>query len=217
MSAAVAIGNTVVARTAADGFFAQLADASRRVLLLDYDGTIAPFSVHRNRAFPYPTIPELLDCIMSTCRTRVAVITGRVTHEIPPLLGLRPHPEIWGTHGMERLHADGRYRVSSASAMNYGTRLPRPPHRCVKRVWNGWLRSNRGAVALALARLGCPSGRRGEGEGLPRAVPAGVAFPSAAVGIRWWIGASHPDAQQGGCRTDDTYGNWQCARGLSRR
>jgi trehalose-phosphatase len=81
------------------------------VLLLDYDGTIAPFSANRHRALPYPTVPELLDCIMSTCHTRVALITGRSAREIPSLLGINPHPEIWGTYGMERLRPNGEYSV----------------------------------------------------------------------------------------------------------
>jgi len=85
------------------------------VLLLDYDGTIAPSSAQRHRAFPYPTIPELLDCIMSTCRTRVLLISGRSAREIPPLLGLNPHPEILGIYGIERLHADDRYFVDHVS------------------------------------------------------------------------------------------------------
>ncbi len=109
MSTAVAMKTPVLARTVSDVFFDQLSDARQRVLLLDYDGTIAPFCVQRNRAFPYPTVPELLDCIMSTCRTRVSLISGRAAREIPPLLGIHPHPEIWGTHGMERLYPDGRY------------------------------------------------------------------------------------------------------------
>jgi trehalose-phosphatase len=92
-----------------------LGRARDRVLLLDYDGTIAPFSVQRHRAFPYPTIPELLDCIMSTCRTRVLLISGRSAREIPPLLGLNPHPEIWGTYGIERLRSDGQYFVAHVS------------------------------------------------------------------------------------------------------
>lgn len=96
-------------------FFDRLAEARERVLLLDYDGTIAPFSVERNRAFPYPTVPELLDCIISTCGTRVVLISGRAAREIPPLLGLTPHPEIWGTHGRERLEANGRYAVMHVS------------------------------------------------------------------------------------------------------
>ncbi len=100
---------TAVLKAEPSIFFEQLCGAPHRVLLLDYDGTVAPFQVDRSRAFPYPSIPELLDCIASTCHTRVALITGRAAHEIPPLLGLDPHPEIWGTYGMERLYTDGRY------------------------------------------------------------------------------------------------------------
>ena len=116
MSTAIAIRSIVAVKTASDLFFEQLSGARSRVLLLDYDGTIAPFSVQRNRAFPYPTVPELLDCIMSTCRTRLVLITGRAAREIPPLLGLDPHPEVWGASGFERLCADGRYEVGRLSA-----------------------------------------------------------------------------------------------------
>lgn len=96
-------------------FFQQITDAKRRVLLVDYDGTIAPFQVDRTKAVPYPSIPELLDSIMATCGTRVVLISGRSAREIPPLLGLRPHPEIWGSHGFERLLSDGRYEIGYLS------------------------------------------------------------------------------------------------------
>jgi trehalose 6-phosphate phosphatase len=112
MSTAVTTRTAVAMRSPSDLFFEQLSRAGERLLLLDYDGTIAPFSVHRNRAFPYASVPELLDCIMSTCRTRVLLISGRLAREIPPLLGLNPHPEIWGTYGIERLHADGSYQLA---------------------------------------------------------------------------------------------------------
>jgi trehalose 6-phosphate phosphatase len=112
MSIAYGISADVAASTPCDLFFEQLCRSRVRVLLLDYDGTIAPFSANRHRAVPYPTVPELLDCIMSTCRTRVALISGRAAREIPSLLGLHPHPEIWGTYGIERLLADGHYSVA---------------------------------------------------------------------------------------------------------
>ena len=93
-------------------FFDRLPESRERILLLDYDGTIAPFSVNRNQAFPYPAVPELIDSIMSTCRTRVALISGRAAKEIPPLLGLNPHPEIWGSYGTERLDSSGKYSLA---------------------------------------------------------------------------------------------------------
>jgi len=114
MSATLAIASALTA-SIPTRFFDRLSQSRERVLLLDYDGTIAPFSTHRNRAFPYPNVPELLDCIMSTCQTHVALISGRAAREIPPLLGLNPHPEIWGTGGIERLDVDDKYSVADLS------------------------------------------------------------------------------------------------------
>src|SRR5262245_61968454 len=90
-------------------FMQDVAAATERVLILDYDGTIAPFSAHRLPAFPYPGVSETLRQIMTLCRTRLIVASGRAAHELIPLLGMIPPPEIWGTHGAERVYADGRY------------------------------------------------------------------------------------------------------------
>jgi trehalose 6-phosphate phosphatase len=46
---------------------------------------------------------------MSQCRTRVIIASGRAAHEVTSLLGMIPPPEIWGTHGAERVYANGRY------------------------------------------------------------------------------------------------------------
>lgn len=83
--------------------------------MLDYDGTIAPFTRDRKRAVPYASIPELLDSISNTCRTRLVLISGRSATEIQPLLGLRLRPEIWGSHGLERLHPDDRSELAFIS------------------------------------------------------------------------------------------------------
>jgi trehalose 6-phosphate phosphatase len=89
-------------------FLDLLRSATERVLLLDYDGTLAPFSVDRDHAFPYPEIPGLIARIIAT-GTRVVLVSGRPARELIPLSGIHPHPEIWGSHGMERLQADGSY------------------------------------------------------------------------------------------------------------
>jgi len=96
-------------------FLQEVGSAKERVLILDYDGTIAPFSAHRLHAFPYPGISEILHRIMTECRTRLIVASGRAAHELIPLLGMIPPPEIWGTHGAERLYADGRYEEIEVS------------------------------------------------------------------------------------------------------
>jgi len=91
-------------------FFNQLRSASTRVLMLDYDGTLAPFQIDRDRAFPYPEVPRLLGRII-TSRTRVVLISGRPVQEVVLLSGVHPHPEIWGSHGLERLQTDGSYHI----------------------------------------------------------------------------------------------------------
>ncbi len=93
-------------------FFDKLRRAPARVLLLDYDGTLAPFTPDRTRAFPYREIPELVSRIMRH-GTRVVFISGRPATELVFLMGIHPHPEIWGSHGTERLYADGAYEVDA--------------------------------------------------------------------------------------------------------
>jgi trehalose 6-phosphate phosphatase len=93
-------------------FLERVRSASSRVLLLDYDGTLAPFVVDRTLALPYPEVPSLIARIMAT-GTRVVLISGRPVRELLLLSGISPQPEIWGSHGLERLRADGRYEVSS--------------------------------------------------------------------------------------------------------
>lgn len=95
-------------------FFVRLRTAPARALLLDYDGTLSPFTPDRTRAFPYPEIPELVSKIMRH-NTRVVLVSGRAATELLFLSGIHPHPEIWGSHGAERLYPDGSYEVESPS------------------------------------------------------------------------------------------------------
>ena len=90
-----------------ESFFDEVARSSKRALLLDYDGTLAPFSIDRDRAFPYPGVRDLLDTIVEAGHTRVVVISGRSVESLVPLLGLQKRPELWGSHGMERMDQDG--------------------------------------------------------------------------------------------------------------
>lgn len=80
-------------------------------LILDYDGTLAPFCKDRYCAFPYPGVSPLLFKIMQTGRTRVVLVSGRPAGELIPLLGIFPFPEIWGLHGLQRLLPDGECRT----------------------------------------------------------------------------------------------------------
>ncbi len=76
---------------------------------------MAPFTRDRRRASPYSSVPGLLSQIMMTCSTRLIIVSGRSAREIPRLLRIQPLPEIWGSHGVERLHPDGRYEELDVS------------------------------------------------------------------------------------------------------
>ncbi len=91
-----------------DGFFQSLAVANESMLLLDFDGTLAPFRVDPSKVRPWPGVTELLGRIRQRARTRLAIVTGRPAADVSLLLGLYPPVEIWGLHGAERLYPDGR-------------------------------------------------------------------------------------------------------------
>ena len=143
------------------GFYAELATAGERVLMLDYDGTLAPFKIRPDQAVPYPGITDLLDALMAQGDTRVVIVSGRRASEVAALLSLRQPPEIWGAHGWERMSDDGsvivqdtpdaiRQALESAEAgaeafRRVGARLERKPA-SVALHW-------RGLPAIKIARL----------------------------------------------------------------
>lgn len=96
-------------------FARRLAEAPQRLLMLDYDGTLAPFRTRRDEATPYPGVRERLRHLMAEPRNRVLVISGRSIDSLRPLLGVEPPPEIWGSHGIERL-VEGEYRTADVAA-----------------------------------------------------------------------------------------------------
>jgi trehalose-phosphatase len=90
-----------------DRFLDRVGQAPRSALLLDYDGTLAPFTVNRRQAFAYGGVIPRLREIMAGGWTRLVVITGRDAREVIGLLGIDPPPEVWGSHGSQRLRPDG--------------------------------------------------------------------------------------------------------------
>ncbi len=99
-----------------DQFFGGFVGDHVPLLLLDYDGTLAPFRVDRSKAKPFKGVREVLGRIQAERQTRIVVITGRPACEISLLL--RGYPpvmeqpvEVWGLHGAERLHPDGRREI----------------------------------------------------------------------------------------------------------
>jgi len=94
--------------------FLKKLEVERSLLLLDYDGTLAPFQIDPEKAVPYPGVVERLEKIMESARTRLIIVSGRAIDSLLPLLPLDPLPEIWGCHGGERLVA-GKKSVKALS------------------------------------------------------------------------------------------------------
>lgn len=104
-----------------DEFFRSFSANAHPLLLLDYDGTLAPFRVDRHRARPYTGVREALARIQGNGRTRIVVISGRPAKEICPLLRgnppvLKDPVEVWGLHGAERMFVDGHRELEQAPA-----------------------------------------------------------------------------------------------------
>jgi len=91
-----------------DSLLKAVASSRQSLLMLDYDGTLAPFRKNREQAFPYAGISSVLQEILRTTNTRVVIISGRDAQEVVALLALEPRPEVWGLHGLQRLGKIGR-------------------------------------------------------------------------------------------------------------
>ncbi|UCE65271.1 MAG: trehalose-phosphatase [Candidatus Zixiibacteriota bacterium] len=89
-------------RISLDTFFTALKSAKHRILMLDYDGTLSPFTEDRDNALPYPDVKSILEEIISQGNTRLIIISGRPINVLKNLLGLKHLPEMWGSHGAER-------------------------------------------------------------------------------------------------------------------
>jgi len=141
----------------------------RRVLLLDYDGTLAPYSVDRLRAIPYPGVLDLLEGIADDGRTRLAIVTGRFVRELAGLIPLRI--EMWGSHGLERLSPDGAYDAAA---------VPPEARRWVSRAAR-WIAAGRWAGVLERKPFGFSLHARGAPEAFAEARAAFLAkFGSSA-------------------------------------
>ena len=97
-------------------FIDELRKSAFSVLLLDYDGTLAPFSLDRDVAVPYPGVRAVLQNIADSGRTRIVILTGRDATQIGPLLRVDPAPEVWGAHGLQRLLPSGNNELPELDA-----------------------------------------------------------------------------------------------------
>lgn len=123
----------------------RILNSARKILILDYDGTLAPFNPDPSRAVPYPGMTGLLRKIRDAGGI-VLFLTGREPEEIVELIGLSPPFETWGCHGMVRLDSDGKRHAPVLpeyllSALDETERL-------VKGIGTGRVERKAGGVAL---------------------------------------------------------------------
>ena len=105
----------------AAGLERSLRSAARSVLMLDYDGTLAPFHVNRFAATPYPGVEDRLVTLSAIPQVRLVLVSGRFARELRELLRPGIQAEIWGSHGRERLGSDGTYDLFALSPMQRDT------------------------------------------------------------------------------------------------
>lgn len=77
-----------------------VAGASHRLLMLDYDGTLAPFSADRDQAVPPARTRELLERLAAGTGTELAIVSGRPMRQLEGLVGALPVTLV-GEHGWD--------------------------------------------------------------------------------------------------------------------
>jgi trehalose 6-phosphate phosphatase len=94
---------------------ADVARQGRGVLMLDFDGTLAPFREDPDTVEPWPGVTPLLDAMLAAGHSRIVIVTGRSVAEGFPWLRTSHPLEVWGSHGRERRLPDGTYRITGIS------------------------------------------------------------------------------------------------------
>ena len=110
-------------------FLHRLAHAPAALLVLDYDGTLAPFQRERMEARPYPGVLARLARLGQLARTQqqfclpadlqcgFVLLSGRPADEVAELLRPLEGFAVHGAHGLELRRADGsRHRLPLAPA-----------------------------------------------------------------------------------------------------
>ena len=156
-----------------DRFFVQLMDARERILLLDYDGTLAPFHARPERANPYPRVAAIIKQIVERASTRVVVVSGRRLADLRGPLARIRHTEVWGEDGWQRRTADGahhayrpasgaqrRLQIADARARRLGMSGARVERKVASVAvhWRGMAGAAAAAVRDKLAQSWCDLG-----------------------------------------------------------
>jgi trehalose-phosphatase len=158
--------------------------ARHRLLMLDYDGTLAPFTVAREEARAPRRTLELLERIARSTHTTLAIVTGRPLLELERLVGDLPAIVV-GEHGWERRAPDGSI-VRRALAPAVAAKLEAADRAARDCGWGELLERKRSGVVLHTRALPGARARELEAscmhEWQPLAV-AGVALDHIDGGV----------------------------------
>ncbi len=89
----------------------RIASSSTSILMLDYDGTLAPFHVDRMSAVPYPGVEQRVDQLLALDSVSLVLVTGRPAEELRSLFPAAKRMDLWASHGRELYTASGRYQL----------------------------------------------------------------------------------------------------------
>jgi len=128
------------------GFWEAVRAAPHRCLVLDYDGTLAPFHVDRMKARPLEGIVELLTAIRDETDTYLAIMTGRPLRELLALVGDLDIP-VSASQGSEFMYPDGRHEALVPSERQR-ERLDRAEEEARARAHGGRVERKIAGVAL---------------------------------------------------------------------
>lgn len=97
-----------------EDFWERAGNSRRRLLMIDYDGTLAPFHVSRMQARPTEETLAALQEIIRAGHTRVVIVSGRPCQQVRVLLNDLA-VDIFGAHGFERSEYAGKIVRSELS------------------------------------------------------------------------------------------------------
>ena len=75
--------------------------AKRRLMVIDYDGTLVPFARRPQQAVPPPSVLDLLRALASELSNRVALLSGRSAQNLERWFGTVPQLCLMAEHGAE--------------------------------------------------------------------------------------------------------------------
>lgn len=128
--------------------------AQHRLLMVDDDGTLAPFRADRESALPLPRSLALLRRISQSPHTTVVITSGRPVHEVQQRLGPLAVTVV-GENGWEILDPDGTLtRVPVSRAVS--ELLARTAMTAVRRGWSDLLELGRASLRLHTRGLARP-------------------------------------------------------------